>query len=335
MHNTLRTTFGRVLSRSLLLLAFISGAPCFAQTVAVAQISGFVKDPSGGAIANAEVRATQTATRLVRVTVTDTAGGYVLPALPIGPYQLEVTASGFKKYIHSGIVLEVGNNVQINAGMQLGTVSESVAVSAQADMVQTSDTTISQVIDQRRIVDLPLNGRQPTQLILLAGAALNAPSGDTVSSKNFFSSTSISVAGGQANTLNYMLDGADNNDSFSNVNLPIPFPDALQEFSVDTGTLPGQYGLHPGGTVNAVTKSGTNALHGDLFEFLRNGDVNARNFFGTTHDSLKRNQFGGTVGGPIVKDKIFFFGGFQGMFNRQEPPQTISYVPTAAVTSGD
>ncbi|MBS1854618.1 MAG: TonB-dependent receptor [Acidobacteria bacterium] len=328
-------TPGRVVTWSLLLSAAFFGGRCFAQTVAIAQISGFVRDPSGGAVAGAQVRATQTATQLVRQTVTDPNGAYVLPALPVGPYSLEVRVSGFKTYIHSGIVLEVGNNIQINVGMQLGTVSESVKVSAQADMVQTSDNTISQVIDQRRIVDLPLNGRQPTQLILLAGAALTAPGGDTVSSKNFFSSTSISVAGGQANTLNYMLDGADNNDSFSNVNLPIPFPDALQEFSVDTGTLPGQYGLHPGGTVNAVTKSGTNSLHGDLFEFLRNGDVNARNFFGTTHDSLKRNQFGGTVGGPIVKDKLFFFGGFQGMFNRQEPPQTISYVPTPAVMNGD
>src|SRR5579883_3502722 len=164
-------------------------------------------------------------------------------------------------------------------------------------MVQTEDTSVSEVIDQRRIVDLPLNGRQPTQLILLSGAAANAPAGDLATSKNYPSSVTISVAGGQANGTNYLLDGGDNNDTFSNVNLPFPFPDALQEFSVETNALPARNGLHPGGVVNLVTKSGTNQLHGDLFEFLRNGDVNARNFFGTTHDSLKRNQYGGTVGG--------------------------------------
>ena len=335
MRRMLNAAAGGVVTSLLLLAAVFPGNPCLAQTVAIAQISGNVKDPSGAAIANAQVKATQSNTSLIRRATTDSSGAYILPALPVGPYQLEVTASGFKTYLQSGIVLEVGNDVQINVTMPLGEVSQSVEVTAQTNMVQTRDSTISQVIDQRRIVDLPLNGRQPTQLILLAGAALTAPSGDTVSSKNFYSSTSISVAGGQANTLNYMLDGADNNDSFSNVNLPIPFPDALQEFSVDTGTLPGQYGLHPGGTVNAITKSGTNSVHGDLFEFLRNGDVNARNFFGTAHDTLKRNQFGGTVGGPIVRNKLFFFGGFQGMFNRQEPPQTISYVPNAAVLNGD
>ena len=143
------------------------------------------------------------------------------------------------------------------------------------------------------------------------------------------------MAGGQGNGVNYLLDGGDNNDAFSNVNLPIPFPDALQEFSVQTSSLPARYGLHPAAVVNAVTKSGTNDWHGSLFEFLRNGDVNARNFFAPVHDSLKRNQFGGTFGGRIIRDKLFFFGGFQGTFNRSNPPQSIAFVPTAAVLNGD
>ena len=149
-------------------------------------------------------------------------------------------------------------------------------------------------------------------------------------SKNFYTSTTISIAGGQANGTNYLLDGGDNNDTFSNVNLPFPFPDALQEFSVETSSLPARNGLHPGGAVNIVTKSGSNQWHGDLFDYLRNGDVNARNYFGTTHDSLKRNQFGGTVGGRIIKDKLFFFAGYQGTRNRQNPPSTTSFVPTPA-----
>jgi hypothetical protein len=143
--------------------------------------------------------------------------------------------------------------------------------------VETRENTVAQVIDQQRIMELPLNGRQPTQLILLSGAALTAPGGGMVGSKNYFSSTTISVAGGQANGVNYMLDGGDHNDSMTNVNMPIPFPDALQEFSVQTSSLPARFGLHPGAVVNALTKSGTNNWHGDLFEFLRNGDMNARN----------------------------------------------------------
>jgi hypothetical protein len=157
-------------------------------------------------------------------------------------------------------------------------------------MVQTEDT--SGVIDQRCIVDLPLNGRQPTQWILLSGAAATAPAGDMATSKNYPSSVTISVAGGQANGTNFLLDSGDNNDAFSNVNLPFPFPDALQEFSVQTTGLSARYGLHPGAVVNIVTKSGSDRIQGDLFEFLRNRDLNARNFSAAAHDTLRRHQFG-------------------------------------------
>jgi hypothetical protein len=305
------------------------------QEVAVGEVSGVISDTTGAPIAGAAVRMTATSTQLVRNTNTDNQGRYALPNLPVGPYQLDVSANGFKSYVQSGIVLQVGNNVQINVVMQLGSISESVQVTADATMVDTRENAISQVIDERRIVDLPLNGRQVTQLILLSGAAVTAPAGDFRGSKNYWSSTTISVAGGQANSVNYLLDGGDNNDSMTNVNLPIPFPDALQEFSVQTSNLPARYGMHPGAVVNAITKSGTNDWHGGVFDFLRNGDVNARNFFAPAHDTLKRNQFGGTLGGRIIRDKLFFFGGFQGMFNRQDPPQTVSYVPTAAVLNGD
>jgi hypothetical protein len=312
------------------------GAPHMqAQAVAIAQVSGTVTDPSGSPLPGAQVKMIQTGTQATRATLSDNQGRYTLPNLPVGPYRLEVAANGFKAYEQSGIILQVGNNVQINVPMQLGSISEHIEVSAQAGMVETKENTVSQVIDEKRIVDLPLNGREPTQLILLSGAALTTPGGDLRGSKNFHSSTTISVAGGQGNDVNYLLDGGDNNDSFTNVNLPIPFPDALQEFSVETSSLPARYGMHPGAVVNAITKSGTNSWHGDVFEFLRNGDVNARNFFGTTHDSLKRNQFGGTLGGHIIRDKLFFFGGFQGTFNRQDPPSTIKYVPTPAVLQGD
>jgi hypothetical protein len=319
-----------VLSATLILLPV-----CSAQSVSVAEVSGIVSDSSGAALPGATVNITETDKQQPHTTVTDASGRYVFPNLPVGPYQIEVVASGFKLYRQTGIILQVGNNVQLNVTLQLGSMSEHVEVTADAAMVETRDTSISQVIDQQRIEELPLNGRQPTQLILLSGAALTTPGGGMVGSKNYFSSTTISVAGGQANGVNYMLDGGDHNDSMTNVNLPIPFPDALQEFSVQTSALPARFGLHPGAVVNAVTKSGSNELHGDLFEFLRNGDMNARNTFATVHDSLKRNQFGGTLGGKIIANKVFFFGGYQGTRTRSDPPQTISFTPTQAVLNGD
>lgn len=312
-----------------------SNALLFGQAVNTAQISGLVEDPSGAVIAAATVKAIQTETGFVRTASTGSAGTYVLPNLPVGPYRLEVRAVGFKNYVQTGISLQVGANVSINVTLQLGQVTQSVEVSANATMVSTESPAISQVIDQRRIVDLPLNGRQATQLILLSGAAATAPGGDMSGSKNFYSSTTVSVAGGQANGTNYLLDGGSNVDTFSNVNLPFPFPDAIQEFSVDTSALPAKFGVHPGATVNVVTKSGTNQFHGDLFEFVRNGSVNARNFFAAKPDTLRRNQFGGTIGGPIKKDKLFFFAGYQGTRTRSTPPTTTAYVPTPAALNGD
>ncbi|HMF76106.1 MAG TPA: carboxypeptidase regulatory-like domain-containing protein [Bryobacteraceae bacterium] len=310
----------------------------FAQAVAIAEVDGHVLDQSGAPVANAQVRMTETDKQQVHNTVSDPQGRYALPNLPVGAYKLEVTARGFKNYSQTGIVLQVAHNVEANVIMQIGSVSESIEVVANAAMVETKDNALSQVIDQKRVVELPLNGRNATQLILLTGAATSTPAGDLTGSKNIQGSAgsiTYSVAGGQANGLNFLLDGGDNNDPFSNVNLPLPFPDALQEFSVQTSAMPAQYGLHPGGVVNSVTKSGANAFHGDLFEFLRNGDLNARQAGTNARDTLKRSQFGGVLGGRIVRDRLFFFGGYQGTRQRSNPPSTISFVPTAATLAGD
>ena len=326
----------RRLRNAVALVLFAVPVPrCAGQAVAFAEVDGVVRDQTGAAIPKAQVTITKTDTGVARTVTTDNEGQYVAPNLPIGPCRIEVAASGFKTFVRSGIILEVGKTVEVDVAMQVGETADSVRVTASAEMVETRENTISQVIDGRRIVDLPLNGRQPTQLILLSGAAVTAPAGDLAGSKNYFSSTTISVAGGQGQGLNYLLDGAEHIDSFSNVNLPLPFPDALQEFSVQTSSVPARYGQHPGGVINSVTKSGTNRFHGDAFEFLRNGAVNARNFFAATPDSLKRNQFGGTVGGRIIRDKLFFFGGYQGTRNRSNPPTTTSFVPTQAVLNGD
>ncbi len=310
--------------------------PVRAQAVGYAQIHGAITDPSGAAVPKASVSVTETSTGMKRSTVSNAEGTYLFPNLPVGPYTVTVQASGFKAYTQSGLVLVVGENVAINVRLQVGAVSQQVTVRANTTMVQTQETSMSEVVDQARIVDLPLNGRVPTQLMLLAGASLNSPvGGDFASSKNYPNSVDISATGGQGNDNVFLLDGDVYNDSMTNTNLPYPFPDALQEFSVQTTGLSAQYGLHPGAVMNVVTKSGTNQFHGDAFEFVRNGAFDARNYFACCQDTLRENQFGGTIGGPVKKNKLFAFFGFQGTRIRTAPPTTISYVPTAAVLNGD
>lgn len=327
-----------VLLLSIFFLVSFGSTRAPAQAVGGGQIQGIVTDTNGAAVPGATVEVDQTDSGLKRVATSGPDGGYLFPNLPVGPYDLMVSRSGFETYKRSGIVIQVGNNLRIPVSLRVGAVTTSVQVNADASMVQTEDQSVSQVIDKQRVTQLPLNGRQATQLILLSGAATNAPSGDNVGSKNYPSEVTISVAGSQGTQTEYLMDGADNTDSFSNVNLPFPFPDALQEFSVETSGLAAQYGFHPGAVVNVVTRSGTNSFHGTAFEFLRNNYFNATNYFSTVsgiRDTLKRNQFGGVFGGPIVKNKLFFFGGYQGTIVHQQSANSQYYLPTQAILNGD
>src|SRR6202171_5611312 len=309
------------------------------QVASVAQIVGTVQDSTGSAIADAQVKVTQTDTGWVRTAATGPDGSYVLPSLPIGPYRMEVSKPGFSTYVQSGIVLQVNTNPTIDISLKVGSVTEQVVVEAAATMVETRSTGVGQVVDSQRVVELPLNGRQVTQLINLAGAAVTVPLsnvGQLYSGKNQPQETPIAVAGGGANAgLTYVMDGGSFNDPFNNLGLPLPFPDAIQEFKVETSALPAQYGQHGSGAVNVVTKSGTNEFHGDAFEFVRNAYFNARDFFSPERDSLKRNQFGGTLGAPIIKNKLFFFAGAQFTIQRSAPTTGTNYIPTAAMLAGD
>jgi Carboxypeptidase regulatory-like domain len=320
----------RVLACLAGLLLFCAAA--WAQTTA--QINGTVKDQTGAVLPGAEIKATQTATGGVRTAVSSEDGGYVLPNLPVGPYVVEVSLPGFRTYVQSGIVLQVGSNPIVNAILQVGQVSEQIEVAANAALVETTSTTIGTVVDNQRVVELPLNGRNATELIFLAGMASIGGSGFLNSVRNY-PTVMISVTGGVANWTTYNFDGTAHNDAYNSLNLPLPFPDALQEFKVESSALPAQYGMHASAQVNVITKSGTNDFHGDVFEFVRNGYFNARDAFAPTRDTLKRNQFGGVIGGPIKKNKLFFFGGYQGTIQRSEPTQNIAYVPTAAMLAGD
>ena len=321
----------RLLVASLCLLL----ATATMQAQSTAQVSGTVKDASGLAVPGAEIKATQTATGLVRTATSGADGGYVLTNLPIGPYQVEVSKEGFSKYVQSGIVLQVDSNPTIDTALKVGAVSEQVTVQADASLVETHSTGVGTVVDNQRVLEMPLNGRQVTDLIFLAGMANNGAGSGSANSIRNYPTVVISVAGGTAGQTEFLLDGANHNDAHNNLNLPMPFPDALQEFKLETSALPAQYGVHGAATVNAVTKSGTNDLHGDLFEFLRNGDFNARDTYAVARDTLKRSQFGGVVGGRVIKDKLFFFGGYQGTIQKSTPSQSIAYVPSAAMIAGD
>src|SRR5215472_8481680 len=333
----MRKTLG-ITSVLLVCLLMVGATSVFAQQVNVAQASGQVTDTSGAVIAGATVRMIETQRGIVHTVLTDTNGRYVMPGLPVGPYRLEVQKESFKTYVQDGIVLQVNDHVTLNGTLQAGAVSQVVEVNAGATAIQSEGASVSNVIESKPISELPLNGRYATQLVLTSGASMMAPGGDEVGSKSFYSSVVISVAGGQANATNYLLDGGDNNDTFSNVNLPFPFPDALQEFSVETSSLPARNGLHPGGVVNLVTKSGTNALHGNAFEFYRGGAFNAKPTAftpaGTTNDNLLRNQFGGTIGGKIISDKLFFFAGYQGTRQHSSGIAT-AHTFTQAALAGD
>ncbi|HEU5257437.1 MAG TPA: TonB-dependent receptor [Vicinamibacterales bacterium] len=319
-------------------LAFLLTTTSASAQLSTAQLSGRITDESGAVLPGVTVTATQTDTGLTRSVTTDAGGTYVLPNLPTGPYRLEAMLQGFRTYSQTGIVLQVAASPSVNVVLAIGNVAENVSVEAAAPIVDVQSAGISDVIDNERIVELPLQGRQVTDLIVLAGAAVQT---GVVGTRNFPGGVTISVAGGLPIGVGYLLDGATHNSPQSNVNLPMPFPDALQEFRVQTSGLSAQNGMHAAASVNAVTKSGTNNLHGIGFEFLRDHRLNATSPFAVIKDGkrqddgLKRNQFGGTIGGPIMRDKLFFFGGYQGTTLRFRPADQIAFVPTAAMKTGD
>lgn len=316
-----------------------TGGVLWGQATQVSQIAGVVQDESGAAIPQAQVTVTNPETGFVREAISQTDGAYTLPNLPPGSYRLTVSKPGFAGYNQSGIVLQVNTNPQVNVTLRVGQVSEQVEVSSNAAMVETHSNGVGQVIDQDRVLELPLNGRQVTQLVTLSGAAADfvptSAGQSLISNKNYPGATAVSVAGGQGGQTLFLLDGGNNMDPISNIGLPMPFPDALQEFKLETSSLPANYGSQPGGVVNVVTKSGTNSIHGDAFEFLRNYALNARNFFAPTRDALKRHQFGGVLGGPILKNRLFVFGGYQGTLERVAPASNTNFVATAATLAGD
>jgi hypothetical protein len=320
------------------LMVFVSGACALAQGGGNVAISGTVMDPSGALIAGAKVTVTQKSTSVARATVTNGSGQFNIPSLPPTTYTVLVEATGFKKYVQD-VVLLADQVRDLDVRMQVGEMTQQVTVEESAVAVNTVSPELSQVIESSRMVDIPLNGRNAADLTLTVPGAVSANAnnagalqGDT---KQIPGADAIAVNGARPDQIGYNLDGANNEDLMSNVNDPFPFPDALQEFSVQTNSFDAQYGNNAGAVVNVVTKSGTNQFHGDAFEFVRNRAFNARNYFADKKDPLKRNQFGATIGGPIHKDTTFVFFGWQKTIIRSINNAGTAIIPIAQNLTGD
>lgn len=327
-----------------LLLTF-SCVNYFAQGSPTGAITGITQDESGAAVPGSRVVATNIGTSATYEAVSDTNGLYTIRSLPVGTYNVTVEANGFKTTTLTNVPVRVNEEIKLDATLTVGSVNEQVTVSAEPSLVTTTTSTLKTVIDERRIVDLPLNGRDPNSLVQLVAGVQPDTRTSLTSGTTYPGAVSVSSNGGRGNTTNYVLDGGSNNDSYNNQSNPTPNPDALQEFSVQTNNFSAEYGRNLGAVVNAVTKSGTNDFHGTLFEYVRNDRFNATNFFTPgRRDGLKRNQFGGTIGGPLPflkfgeggpvvesgKDKMFFFFSYQGTRSRQTPSDQTAVVPTAA-----
>ena len=292
-----------LLSFLLCLAAMICNPSADAQFT-TARLGGIVTDKAGAAVAGANLKVEQVTTGYTQTGKAGSDGAYLFPSLPVGSYRLTAQMDGFDTYVQSGIVLTVGQTATQNITLQVGAVTQQVTVQENSSLVTTQSPALGQLISQENMIGLPLNGREAQQLVFLTPGTVDVTSQYSAEGGVFPGEQYAKTNGGGANGVYYQLDGVDYNDTYINANLPFPNPDAVQEFNIQTENMSAAYGNATGGVVNIVSKSGTNRIHGDAFEFLRNYAMDARNYFASSPDPLKQNQFGGTVGGPILKDKI-------------------------------
>jgi hypothetical protein len=308
---------------TLFFLAVLCGSVpnAHAQTASTGQLVGDISDPSGAAIPRATVTAKGTATGETRTVTSDHVGHYVVPLLPPGAYSVTATASGFASATATGITVPTATSTTVNLQLTVGTAEQSVTVAAGAEILQTESAAIGQTTDQHTVTALPLTSRNFTEILQLnPGVASNLPNAASLGK----GTVDVNVNGARVSDNGYQLDGQDalnvqvqgSTGILAESGVSIPNPDAIEEFRVQTGEYDATFGRSAGGNVDLVTKSGTNQYHGDIFEFLRNTDLNANDFFrnsaGQTRPILRQNQFGGTFGGPILKNKLFFFVSYQG-----------------------
>jgi hypothetical protein len=296
-------------------------------------ISGYVRDPSGAAIPNATVTATMIEQQTTRTAQTDADGSYSFQALPPGHYDLAFESQGFQRQISSRQELTIGQNLRVDAALNVGSVQTAVEVGSSAPLVDTVSAGLSGLIDDRRVVDLPLNGRNVISLARILPGVLNVNAPQQMNDAR--GGPEMDVNGGRPNMNLFSFDGGYFNNPSRNTGLNFPPPDAVQEVRILTHNFNAEFGHNPGSQVEVLSKSGTNTFHGALWEFLRNEDLNARNFFSPRVPAEKQNQFGAAAGGPILKDKLFVFGSYQGLRDHREAQSIQALVPTDAQRSGD
>ena len=313
------------------------GSPLHAQ-VATGTILGNVKDNSGAPVPGATVTATNVGTQVSRTATTDTDGQYTLTLLPVGRYQVEVTLSGFKNFSQTGIVLEVGRNARIDATIEPGNLSEVVSVIADAPLVETSSSALSRSVGQNEVLNLPLVNRDLYSLLTITGGVTSNETSNSLGGPEQLTTINGSQKA-QIGTVNFQLDGGNNTAGLRGTGNPAPNPEAVQEFRVITNGSSAEYGRYPAGVVDVVTKSGTNRFQGALFEFFRNESLNAKRWtppdVTATKDPLDRNQYGGAFGGPLRRDRTFFFTSYSGLRQEETYYRNTAVVPTARERAGD
>ncbi len=307
--------------------------PMASAQLATGYISGYAKDPSGAAVADVTVTAKMVEQQFSRTAQTNTEGFYALPTMPPGTYEISFEAAGFERQTQTGIQLSVNQNLRVDATLAIGAVETQVTVAAEAPLVDTTSSTLSGLIDDRRVVDLPLNGRNVIGLAKILPGVLNVKAPQQMNDAR--GGPEMNVNGGRANMNLFTFNGGFFNNPSRNTGMNYPPPDAVQEVRVLTHNFAAEYGRNPGSQVTVVSKAGTNAFHGSAWEFLRNNSLNARNFFQPRVAALRQNQFGVAAGGPIVPDKLFVFGSYQGIRDRREAATVEALVPSAAQRNGD
>src|SRR5258708_7110966 len=306
---------------------------CFTVSIANAQstggrIRGTVTDASGGAVVGANVAITNEATGVERNTATGSNGEYVFLEVGVGNYIVRVDQPGFKKYVRKGVPVNLNEVVGLDIALQVGTATETVEVTGAAPLVDTTSTQLGAVVGERAVRELPLAQRDTYQLLELQPGVQGQLGVDNVYGSD--RAGVVSVNGGRGRDNNFTVNGGDGNDQFANLPAIQPSPDSIEEFRVLTNTFDAEYGRNSGAVVNVVTKSGTNEIHGNTYEFFRNQALNSKNFFDSTKADYLQNQFGVTLGGPIKKDKTFFFATYEGDRLRKGTSSDTVTVPTAA-----
>src|SRR6202162_3501091 len=323
-------TFRNLLCAVLALFIALSAA---AQQI-TGSIRGTVADSTGATVQGASVSATQTETGLSRTAMTDRTGAYILLELPVGHYHLQVEAKGFQKYVQQGIILTVNETATIPVHLAVGAQTQQVDVMADAQLIQGTVTSLGKTVSEREVLDLPLNGRNFTQLGLLQPGVVPLTPGLAEAGGSLRDGQAYAVNGQRPESNNFLIDGANNFNGVDGGFVLKPPVDAITEFRILTHNANAEFGNALGSTTNIITRSGTNRFHGALWEFFRNDIFDATNYFAAKTEPLKQNQFGGTFGGPIRKDKTFFFAYYEGFRNHQGETDS-STVPSRAERQGD